>query len=277
MASHNLYSDYQDAIEAVLGFIRRRHRLSADAGDEFSSWARLRLLEDDCAILAKFQGLSNFKTFIVSVIGHLFQDWRNQQWGKWRPTAEARRLGPVAIELERLILRDRIEFEQAAQLLLSKGVAETIAQCDALWSRLKRHAGREFVNVDDVTNLVVTPPPDPIDQDERRRLAIKVLGAMQQALAQLPPADNLIFRLRYWDKVTVARIAAMQGTEQKPLYRRFEQILGQLRKSMLAEGVTEVEIRELLADMGVDWDELANGDGNDNRRPSNDLNAGGGL
>lgn len=275
VASHNLYSENQDAIEAVLAFIRRRHRLSADDGDEFSAWARLRLLEDDCAVLARFQGLSNFKTFIVSVIGHLFQDWRNQQWGKWRPTAEARRLGPVAIELERLILRDRIEFEQAAQLLVSRGIAESIAHCDALWPRLKRHAGREFVNVDAVTNLAVAPAPDPIDEDERRQLAIRVLAVMQRALAQLPPADNVMFRLRYWDKVTVARIAAMQGTEQKPLYRRFEQILNQLRKSMLAEGVTEVEIRELLGDLGVDWDEIAHGGGNDDRRPSIDLNAGG--
>lgn len=259
MGSHNLYSEYQDAIEAVLAFIRRRHRLTPDDGDEFSSWARLRLLENDCAVLAKFQGLSSFKTFIVSVISHLFQDWRNQQWGKWRPTAEARRLGPVAIELERLILRDKIDFDQASQLLVSKGLAESIRQCDELWSRLKRHVGREFVSIDTAHDVVVAPPPDPLDEEERRRLAARVLAAMHHALAQLPAADNLIFRLRYWDKVTVAKIAVMHGVEQKPLYRRYDRILDQLRKAMAAHGVTEAEIRELLDEIGVDWHEIATG------------------
>ena len=258
MATHNLYSDNSDAIEAVLAYIRRAHRLSPDDGDEFSSWARLRLLEDNCAILAKFQGLSKFKTFLTTVIHHLFLDWRNQQWGKWRPTAEARRLGPVAIELERLILRDKIDFEQAAQLLISKGTAQSMTECDDSWSRLKQQGGREFVNVDDVEPVAVTPAPDPIEAEERHRIVAKVLAALRTALEQLPPGDSLLFKLRYWDRVTVARIAQMQGVEQKPLYRRFEQLLHQLKTAILGQGVTEAEMRRAFEGFGPDWDNFGN-------------------
>ena len=53
MANTNLYSEHAETIEAVLAYPRRAHRLSADDGDEFSSWARLRLLEDDCANYAR--------------------------------------------------------------------------------------------------------------------------------------------------------------------------------------------------------------------------------
>ena len=116
MAIQNIYSEHSDTIESVLAYTRRAHRLSADDGDEFSSWVRLRLLEDDGAILAKFRGLSTFKTFLVTVIQRLFLDWRIKEWGKWRPTADARRLGPVAIELERLVLRDHLEFERVEQM-----------------------------------------------------------------------------------------------------------------------------------------------------------------
>jgi RNA polymerase sigma factor (sigma-70 family) len=261
VATHNLYSDNSAAIEAVLAYIRRAHRLSADDGDEFSSWARLRLLEDDCAILAKFQGLSKFRTFLTTVIHHLFLDWRNQQWGKWRPSAEARRLGPVAVELERLALRDKIDFEQAAQLLVSKGTAPSIAECDAIWSRLKQQGGREFVNVDDIDPVAVTPPSDPIESEERRRIVSKVLEALRRSLEQLPPGDSLIFKLRYWDRVTVARIAQMQGVEQKPLYRRFEQLLHQLRTAILGQGVTEAEMRRAFEGFGPDWDHFGSEDG----------------
>ena len=153
MAAQNLYTEHADTIESVLAYTRRAHRLSADDGDEFSSWARLKLLEDDCAILRKFQGLSTFKTFLVTVIQRLFLDWRIREWGKWRPTAEARRLGPVAIELERLVLRDGIDFGQAAQTLVSKGTALSIDECDEVWAQLKQRPRRLRTGSDELVDL----------------------------------------------------------------------------------------------------------------------------
>ena len=41
------------------------------------------------------------------------QDWRNARWGKWRPSAEARRQGALATHLERLMRRDGLTFEEA--------------------------------------------------------------------------------------------------------------------------------------------------------------------
>ena len=143
MADEHLYTQHADAIESVLAYTRRAQRLTPDAGDEFASWARLKLIENDCAILRKFQGLSSIRTFLVTVIQLLFLDWRISEWGKWRPTADARRLGPVAIELERLVLRDSIEFEQAAQTLVSKGIALSRDECDRVWSELPRRPRRQ--------------------------------------------------------------------------------------------------------------------------------------
>jgi RNA polymerase sigma factor (sigma-70 family) len=263
VATHHLYSEHADAIEAVLAYTRRANLLSADDGEEFSSWARLRLLEDDCAVLRKFEGKSKVKTFLVTVLQRLFLDWRNQEWGKWRPTAEARRIGRLAIELERLVLRDGIEYEQAAQLLVSRQVVGAVAECDAAWARLKRAGGRHFVT-EDVLELVpaqASGGADPVEVEQRRLLAAKVVQALHEVLAQLPPADNLIFRLRYWDNISVANIARLQQIEQKPLYRRFDQVNAHIRQGLRARDIPDDQVRQLFDGLSIDLDDSGAGGG----------------
>lgn len=253
MATQNLYSEHSDTIESVLAYTRRAHRLSADDGDEFSSWARLRLLEDDCAVLKKFRGLSTFKTFLVTVIQRLFLDWRIKEWGKWRPTADARRSGPVAIELERLVLRDHMEFDQAAATLISKGTATSREECDRVWGELPRRPSRQRTGEQALDSL---PSPsrsgDSLVDEEQLARAGKAGTALAQAVPRLTPQEQLIIRLRFQDGVTVARIAQLIGEEQKPLYRRIEQILGRLRTHLTAAGVTAEEVRELLGNPAVE-------------------------
>jgi RNA polymerase sigma factor (sigma-70 family) len=274
VTTHKLYSEHADTIESVLAYTRRAHRLSADDGEEFSSWARLRLLEDDCAVLAKFQGLSSFKTFIVVVLNRLFLDWRINEWGKWRPTPRARRLGRLAVELERLVLRDGLEYGQAAQTLISKGLAVTEVECDGVWEQLRRRGGRRRVDLDDVPELP-TPAHDPVERDERQLRARRAIDAMNVSIAGLPADDQMIFRLRYLDGVSVARIAKLIGADQKPLYRRFEQIQKQLRQGILDTGLSEEDVRDLFGGFDVDDDDADPGTGNGGNRPSIALNAGG--
>jgi RNA polymerase sigma factor (sigma-70 family) len=272
VATDNLYSEHADTIESVLAYTRRAHRLSADDGDEFSSWARLRLLEDDCAILRKFSGLSSLKTFLVTVVQHLFQDWRIKEWGKWRPTAEARRLGAVAIELERLVLRDDMEFDQAAQVLLSRGTAQSAAECDEIWGQLKQRPRRQRTTSDALVNMPA-PSHNSLEDDERRERSLQVVTALRNAIASLPPADQLIVKLRYEDHFTVARIAQLIGGEQKPLYRRFEQLWKQLRAALQSSGVSAADVRDVF-EAGLP-DDIGSDTGNGDAGPSHLSNAGG--
>jgi len=280
VATHHLYSDHAETIESVLAYTRRVHRLSADDGDEFSSWARLRLLEDDCATLRKFQGKSSFKTFLVTVIQRLFLDWRIKEWGKWRPTADARRLGPVAIELERLVGRDGLEYEQAVATLVSKGTAFTSDECDRIWAELPRRGQRKRAGEDALEHM---PSPivaeDPIDVEQDRASAHRARIALSDAIPALSPQDQLIIRLRFQDGFTVARIAQLIGEEQKPLYRRIEQILARLRATMTAAGVTAEEVRSLLGNPVVEMGAVfpSSDGGKTEIGPSTRSNAGGGA
>lgn len=232
------YTTHAATIESSLAHTCRAHRLAPDAADEFASWARIRLLDRDQAVLRKFQGRSQLRTFLITVVQRLYLDWRNAEWGKWRPTADARRLGLVAIELERLVLRDQLTFEEAVQTLASRGMAAR-DDCDALWAQLPRRPRRKRVDEEDMATLPGTSTASHrVDDDESRAEATAMCEALARALAILPPSDRALLQLRFWGGQSVARIAVMTGEDQKALYRRFDRLAATLRGRLEAEGLS---------------------------------------
>lgn len=252
----DLYSAHSETIEAALAQVGRMHRLSSDAHDEFCSWARIRLLDRDQAILRKFQGRSSLRTFLITVVGRLYLDWRNAEWGKWRPTAEARRAGSVGIELERMILRDQLTYEEATEALAARGLASQ-EECGRVWATLaqrppRRHAGESALHA----LAAAGSASDRVMDAERQATATRASAALEKAMGQLSPGDQVLVRLRFADGVSVARIAQMTGEDQKALYRRFERVLGVMRQLITAEGVDAREIAPLLGDSGLHFGDL---------------------
>lgn len=253
----DLYTQHAHVIDDVLSYTRRRHRLSADAGDEFASWALLKLIDNDYAVLRKFEGRSKVRTFLIAVVQNLFLDWRNAEWGKWRPTTDAKNAGPIGVELERLIIRDRMSFGEAAELLVSRGTAESRAACEAIWALLPQRAPRDVINDSELVNMPAkNRADDDLNNHEREVQARAASVAMAHAMSSQPPQDQLIFRLRFHDGFTVARIAKLFDEDQKGLYRRFDRICGVLKASMLASGVSPADAAELLANPMGDLDSV---------------------
>lgn len=258
MPPQDPYALHSELIEKVLVMSCRVHRLLPDHADEFCSWVRVRLLDDDRAILRKFAGRSSLRTYLVTVIERLFLDWRNHEWGKWRPSSEARRLGEVAIELERLVLRDGIPFDAAAQALLARGQVLHVAECDRVWARLPRHPRRQRADETVLDNVPSASAADPVEDDERRARARAVLGALTEAIAALPAADQQALRLRYWSGVKVARIAELSGEDAKTTYRRLDRLRAALRERLGAVGVDGKDLDGLFDARDPDADEEDN-------------------
>ena len=82
-------------IDRIVRFICRRHKISESEAEDFSSEVRLRLVENDYEVFRRFQHRSSLRTYLTIVIQRIYLDYRNHLWGKWRPSAEARRLGPA--------------------------------------------------------------------------------------------------------------------------------------------------------------------------------------
>ena len=104
-------------VERVVGFVCARHHLSPADADDFGSHARLKLIEDGYAILRKFEGRSSLRTYHTVVIERLFLDYRISAWGKWRPSAEARRCGAAGVLLEQLLVRDGYSLDEACEVM----------------------------------------------------------------------------------------------------------------------------------------------------------------
>ena len=117
MDYQRLLLDHLDLVDQIVATIGRRRHLSSTERDDFASFVNLRLVEDNYAILRKFQNRSTLWTYLATVIEHLSLDFCSQEWGRWRPSAMANRLGPVAVLLERLVTRDSHTIEEAMEIV----------------------------------------------------------------------------------------------------------------------------------------------------------------
>ena len=95
-AAHELFISRLPLIDSVIRAVVVRHRLSSFDGEEFASIVHLRLMDNEHDILRRFQYRSSLRTFLMVVVQRLYLDFRNSQWGKWRPSAESRRQGSTA-------------------------------------------------------------------------------------------------------------------------------------------------------------------------------------
>jgi RNA polymerase sigma factor (sigma-70 family) len=216
----------------------RRHRLRPDEAEEFSSYVWLKMVEGDYRILRGFRGRSSLRTFLTTVIQRLFLDFRTQAWGKWRPCAEARRLGGDAVELDRLVSRDGHSLENALEILRCRQATssrdELLALAGRFPARLRpRREGEDALHV-----LPAAASADErILERERRAEMRKAADSLARALRGLPARDRLILRMRYRDGLTVRKIASILEIEDRRLYRQFEQCLTRLRTTLEREGV----------------------------------------
>lgn len=247
MTPRELFLANLDTIGRIVDYLGRRHSLSTDRREEVESYVRLRLMEDDYRILRRFRGESKISTYLSVVIQRCFLDYRDQEWGRWRASAAAKRLGAVAMQLERLLYRDRCSFHEAAQILIRSHKARvTEEELERIYVEIPVRQDH-IVFGEDV--LEVAGPsadtPDPSNL-HLRHLVSSMEETLQRALSGLSARDRLILRMRFVDDLSVADIARTLGIDATPLYPRVHVISHRLRKSLKAEGIGRSEAHSLL-------------------------------
>jgi RNA polymerase sigma factor (sigma-70 family) len=242
-------------IERIIDHACRRHHLSREEAQDFASTVKLKLIEDDYAILRKFKGQSSLGTYLTMVIQRQHLDYMNHLWGKWRPCAEAERLGPVAIRLDALRNRDGYSFEEACEILRTNHHVEMswqeLSEIDArLPPRSPRPPRSPWWNEREVELENVAAENEQTDgpalSHERAAALRKVKACLRKALADLSSQDRLIIKMRIWSDVSVVGISRALHIEQKPLYRRIEKIQKTLREALEKDGIRAEEVSEIL-------------------------------
>ena len=144
-----LFLAHLDVVERAIGFVCSRNHLSAADADDFSSYVTLRIVEDDYEVFSSFQGRASLRTYLTVVIQRMLLDYRVRAWGRWRPSAEAKRCGPLAIRLEELLVRDGCRLDEAYEMLKTNhGLTVTREELERLAERLPSRPPRRFESDD---------------------------------------------------------------------------------------------------------------------------------
>jgi RNA polymerase sigma factor (sigma-70 family) len=236
-------------IDSVVSFIARRHHLTPDEADDLGSAIRLKLVDNDYFVLRKFEARSNLRTYLTTVIQRHFLDTRIAIWGRWRPSAQARRLGPVAVLLDQLVNRDGLSFNEAAEAILARpGVTMDKDDLQTIVRQLPHRVRRQFVGAEELERLPMTSPSEVelVDAIDRPNAGERIEDALRAALAQLGAQDRLILKMRFQDDFKIARIAEILNIPQKPLYRRIEDVMRVLRRELERRGVSQQEVASII-------------------------------
>lgn len=241
VSSVNPYLEHHDLIERVIRFVCRRRQLSDEEREEFAGEVRLKLVENDYAVLSSFEGRSTLPTFLTTVVTRLFFDWMRSRRGRPRPSAAARRLGAVAIELERLLYWQGFSFDEACRILRDNhGVEQSLDELESMAGQLPPRAiGRTFEGGERAAHLVAeTERPDESTLDrERQAEAERVVAALEEEMGALDPEDRVILKMRFESDFKIADIARTLHLPAKPLYRRIEKLLTELRRGLERRGI----------------------------------------
>jgi len=248
-----LFLGHQEHIEAVIDHTCRRSHFSPQDAEDFKGWVWVKLIEDNYCKIREYRGRCSFKTYITVVVRRLLFDYRDHLWGKWRKTAEALRLGPVAAKLETLLVREGYTFEEACQILrtndkVSMSDLELAELRGKLPPRIPRQViGEEFLQAEQSRE---PGPEEQLLDQEREGTRRRVLRGLKRALGTLPPDDKVLVLLR--TEFSVANIARLRGMEQKPLYRRLTKIYKELRKALERQEVRKQDVEEILGKLERD-------------------------
>jgi RNA polymerase sigma factor (sigma-70 family) len=222
----------------VIAYVVRCSRLRPDDADEFTQTVHLKLLERNYAPLDAYSGRSSLRTFLVVIVRRQLLDWRNAQYGRWRPTARARREGQPAVDLERLVARDGLSRDEAVAVLTGRDRSLNASMLRELAACISPRRRARHVALDDIESTGRCEFEDPVAREEAAAVERRLRAALCRAYGRLPAEDRRFLQLRFGRGISITAIAALQGMPVKLLFRRMDRIKLTLRRAIVRSGVT---------------------------------------
>lgn len=173
-----------------------------DAAMDAYTYVLERLRDDDLRRLRTYQAHRRIKftTWLVAVVRRLCHDWYRQRFGRTR--SESSESARAALERRRRL----------ATLVSDAGL----------------DAGAELVDTQTEDN----------GGPEGDLRAVELTAALEEVLATLAPADQVLLRLRFDDDLSAQQIArTLHLPSQFHVYRRINTLLEMLREALRARGI----------------------------------------
>lgn len=243
-----LVDRHHATIERLARRAAHRGGLRGADTDDFVSTVFEHLIDDDYAVVRKHRGESSVLAYLVVVIENRLRDERDRRWGRFRPSATARRLGADAVRLEQLAVRDGLELDTAIELMRRNEGCTVDPETLALWAaafppRLGRAVvGEEALERHGDDGAVEAR----VVETERRSVLRAVQSTLEQAFGALGSECVLLLRMHLADGFSIARIARLWGRDQRGLYSHKDRCLATMRGTFESRGLTWPQVREIL-------------------------------
>jgi len=252
-----LFLEELETIERAIEFACRGRALRESA-DDFASYVKLKLIDNNYAIIRKHDRQSSFAAFISIVVQRLLLDYRIREWGKWRASAHAKRIGEPAITVELMLHRDGHTIDEALPALLRRWPELTRQQVEEIARALPQRGRRpRAVDLEDAADAVGSDASSVTDaafEADRLDLSRRIAAVVRIFIDTLDDYDRLAFRLRFETGLTVVQISRTLRIEQKPLYRRIKRMLAALRKRLEESGISADDADDVLTSRNTDLD-----------------------
>lgn len=235
-----LFTAQLPLIERVIAIVCRRARVFDEDAEDFASQVKLWLIEDDYAVLRKYEGRSSLESYLTVVIQRMLADARTNARGRFRASSEAERLGPAAVLLEKLVLRDGRTLDEALPHIRAvDGDATPQSMTETLERLPERTARPREVQIEGLEERVggAEPADARTLAAEARRLAQRAGQTIRDELDSLPAEDRTLIRFHYGEEMTIAEIARVLRLPQRPLYRRLQALLQRFRNALGSAGI----------------------------------------
>jgi DNA-directed RNA polymerase specialized sigma24 family protein len=243
-----LLEEHFDLIQQKLQHLSRRSGLPEHESEELRAWILFRLVEDEYRTFVKWEGRSSFSTYLTVVLVNLVRDYRVHVWGRWRPSAAARRRGAEAVLLEQLWLRDGLPLEQAIeQVQRERGSTLSRAELEQIAGELPERSERRQVGDEELHRLPFDGKVEArVETRDLARKAARVRKALVPAFQALPAEDRLLLKLHFRDGFTLSAIAALQRRPQRELYTARDRSLKKLRRALESAGLDREQVSDLI-------------------------------
>ena len=255
MRPEDLFLENLDLIDKIVGSICRRSHVSPTDAEDLKSHVRFKLIEGNYAIIRKFEGRSSFGTYLTTVVERLHNQFRVQMWGKWRPSAVAKRMGDKGIAIERLLTRDGFTYSEVLEILTTGAEPVfTRREIEAIYARLPARQPRPVLVAESATHDIASNEhtDDALLGEERRHAARKAYSIIDDAAEGLSPEDRAILRMRFANALKVPEIAIALSVDAKKLYKRIDRLLDNLRVALEHAGVSRRIVDDILQGEGED-------------------------
>jgi RNA polymerase sigma factor (sigma-70 family) len=225
-------------LDQVIRTATRARRIAPEDAEDFAQHVHVRLIERNYSIFAQFAGRSSLRTYLTVVVRRMWLDWQNHLYGKWQPTVAAIRLGPFAVDLERLICRDAFTVDEAVECVRSVTGAPSVERLRRTAAVVAQRSRRRFVPDDDLSQTYAVDFVDLLLVREAKASRARAHRLLAAELQRLSADDRALIVQRYRHRTSVQSLAQRLAVDPKALYRRFDRVLRSLRKGLVEHGLT---------------------------------------